>query len=136
MNEYYNLRILIIKLLLLFIIIPFQILNLILNGEIKVCLCTIGKNENKYVLEFVQHYKKYGIDKIYLYDNNDNNGEKFDEVLKDYIKNGFVEIINFRGSVAVQLKEYQDCYKNNYKKYDWLKNSLKEKYLTNAKEYN
>ena len=104
----------------MFIIVIFQILNLILNGEIKVCLCTIGKNENKYVLEFVQHYKKYGIDKIYLYDNNDNNGEKFDEVLKDYIKNGFVEIINFRGSVAVQLKEYQDCYKNNYKKYDWL----------------
>ena len=40
--------------------------------------------------------------------------------MKDYIINGFVEIINFRGLVAAQLKEYQDCYKNNYKKYDWL----------------
>ena len=38
----------------------------------------------------------------------------------EYIKNNFIEIINFRGLVSAQLKEYQDCYKNNYKKYDWL----------------
>jgi hypothetical protein len=40
--------------------------------------------------------------------------------LYEYIKNNFIEIINFRGLVSAQLKEYQDCYKNNYKKYDWL----------------
>ena len=27
----------------------------------KVCVCAIGKEENKYAREFVEHYKKYGI---------------------------------------------------------------------------
>ena len=36
----------------------------------KVCLCTLGKQENRYIREFVSYYKKLGVDKIYLYDNN------------------------------------------------------------------
>ena len=32
----------------------------------KVCVCTLGKRENKYAREFVEHYKKYGIDKIII----------------------------------------------------------------------
>ena len=54
------------------------------NDDIKVCLCTIGKEENLYVREYVEHYKKYNIDKIFIYDNNEINGEKFEEVLNDY----------------------------------------------------
>ena len=42
----------------------------------KICVCTLAKNENRYIKEFVEHYKKYGVDKIYLYDNNDIDGEK------------------------------------------------------------
>ncbi len=30
--------------------------------DIKVCVCTLGKLENKYIREFVQHYKNYGVD--------------------------------------------------------------------------
>jgi len=59
----------------------------------KVCVCAIGKEENKYAREFVEHYKKYGIDKIFIYDNNDSNGENFYGILNDYIKSGFVKII-------------------------------------------
>ena len=106
--------------LILFLIFVFLLLNKKLNINIKVCICTIGKNENKYVIEFIEYYKKYGVDKIFLYDNNDNNGEKFDEILKKYISIGFVEIINFRGLIGAQIKEYKDCYKNNYIYYDWL----------------
>ena len=51
----------------------------------RVCLCTVAKEENKYIREFVEHYKKYDIDKIYIFDNNDKNGEKFEEVINDYI---------------------------------------------------
>ena len=40
-------------------------------NQIKICICTIGKNENKYIKEYVEYYKKLGINKIYLYDNND-----------------------------------------------------------------
>ena len=49
-------------------------------SDIKVCVCAIGKEENKYAREFVEHYKKYGIDKIFIYDNNDSNGENFYEI--------------------------------------------------------
>ena len=57
----------------------------------KICVCSIGKNENLYIKEFVEYYKSIGIDKIFIYDNNDIQGESFETVLEDYKKN----IINF-----------------------------------------
>ena len=80
----------------------------------------MGKNENRYIKEFVEHYKKYGVDKIFIYDNNELNGERFEEVLMKYIKNRFVEIRNFRGMEKVQFKIMNDCYQSNSDKYDWL----------------
>lgn len=90
------------------------------NNNLKVCLCTIGKRENKYAREFINHYKKYGIDKIFIYDNNDLGDEKFETVLLDYINNKFVEIINVRGKIAIQRKVLKDCYIKNKKLYDWF----------------
>ena len=107
-------KILLIILLLSIIIFFYQKLN------IKVCLCTLGKNENRYVREFVEHYKKYGVDKIFLYDNNDNEGERFEEVINDYINDGFVQIINFRGQKKPLYKIMNDCYQKNNNKYDFL----------------
>ena len=89
-------------------------------NEIKVCLCTVGKLENKYIVEFVEHYFKYKVDKIFLYDNNDINGERFEKVLGYYIKNNYVEITNYRGQKKKQTSIYYNCYKNNYNIYDWL----------------
>lgn len=88
--------------------------------NIKVCLCTTGKKENLYVREYVEHYKKYGIDKIFIYDNNELDGEKFEDVIYDYIKDGFVQIINVRGLISPQANSYKDCHIKNYKKYNWL----------------
>ena len=48
--------------------------------DLKVCLCTLGKNENRYIREFVEFYKNYNVDQIYLYDNNDIDGERFEDV--------------------------------------------------------
>jgi hypothetical protein len=95
-------------------------IKLIKINNIKVCICTIGKNENKYIKEFIDHYKYYGIDKIMIYDNNDINGERFELELNNYIKNNFVEIIDYRGKEKSQITSMKDCYKNNYLKYDWL----------------
>ena len=53
--------------------------------NLKVCLCTLGKNENLYAKEFVDDNLNYGVDKIIIYDNNDINGEDFNNVLFDYI---------------------------------------------------
>ena len=86
----------------------------------KVCLCTPAKNENRYIREFVGHYEKYGVDKIFLYDNNDIEGEKFDEILSDYIEKGFVEVRDWRGKAKALMQMMNDCYQTNYQIYDWL----------------
>lgn len=109
-----------------FLIIFTTLNNLLIKSEYKkyenykVCLCTLGKKENNYAIEFVKHYKRYGVDKIFIYDNNDLNGENFEEVLYDYIKKNFVEIIDYRGKYKIQLDVLNHCYKKNYKNYNWL----------------
>jgi len=91
---------------------------------LKVCLCIIGKKENLYANEFVNHYKKIGYDKIFIYDNNDIGDEKFEDVLKDHISSYFVEIINYRGYRGKRQKPQDDayftCYEKNKNNYDWL----------------
>ena len=117
------------KLSKLIFLIFFCILSLILSGiffkkfkdkEIKVCLCTPGKSENKYIREFVEHYKHYRIDKIFLYDNNDLDGEFFEQEINDYITNKYVDVINYRGKRRALLLMMNDCYRKNFRNYDWL----------------
>lgn len=86
----------------------------------KVALCCIGKNENSYIIEYVEYYKSLGIDKIFLYDNNDNNGERFDDILKEYVDNEFIDIVDYRNMKRCQLKAYQDCYDKHKNDYDWI----------------
>ena len=75
---------------------------------------------NNYIREFVEHYKKLGVDKIFLYDNNDLNGENFNIILNEYVNINFVEILNYRGKINPQLDIYNDCYIKNNILYDWL----------------
>jgi hypothetical protein len=88
--------------------------------KMKICLCSIGKEENLYVKEFVSHYKKIGYNKIFIYDNNDINGERFEFVLQNEVNEGFISLFNYRGYKNYQLRAYYDCYKNNNYKYNWL----------------
>jgi len=108
-----------LKLIYLFISI-YLFFQILLNYRIKVCICTIGRNENLYVREFANYYERLGIDKIFIYDNNKKNGENFDLILKDYIDKGFVQIIDFRGKYSPQLESMEDCKKSNFKNFDWL----------------
>jgi hypothetical protein len=91
-----------------------------ISYKIKVCICTIGKKENLYIREYIKYYKNLGIDKIYIYDNNEINGETFENVIFDYIKINYVNIINYRGYLKPQSKMMNTCYKMNYLKYDWI----------------
>ena len=116
--RFFNYKFFFFLIILIFFKIYFKKLKIIDN--IKICLCTIGKNENKYVREYVDHYIKYGVDKIFIYDNNDLNGESFEDIIRDYIKNKNVEIINYRGKKTMQVNMMRDCYKKNNKKYDWF----------------
>ena len=113
-------------------------------NKIKICLCTIGKDENKYIFEFVEHYKNYGVDKIFLADNNDINGEHFEDKIKKYIDSGFVEISNWRGvrgeGNLLYYRVMNNCYQKNHYKFNWLMFYEIDEFLhltnfTNVKQY-
>ena len=81
----------------------------------------MGKEENLYAKEYIKYYKNLGYNHIFLYDNNDINGERFEDELHEELNQGFITIINFRGiSDGPQLKIFYDCYEKNNKNYDWL----------------
>lgn len=100
------------------------------NTPLKVALCAIAKNENLYIREWVEWYKKLGVSKIFLYDNNELDGERFEEVINDYIENNFVEIIDRRGIVktvstdkdgqTLQGLSFQNCFYTHYEEFDWM----------------
>ena len=91
-----------------------------IRHKLRVCICTIGKLENLYVREFIEYYNKLRFDKIYIYDNNEINGELFETIIYNYIKKNYVEIINYRGYLQPQYKMMNSCYKMTYLKYDWI----------------
>jgi hypothetical protein len=76
--------------------------------------------ENEYIRFYVEYYKNLHFDKILIYDNNNPDGERFEEVIGDYIDSGLVDIIDFRGRKVSQLLAYQDCYDKYNKEYDWI----------------
>jgi hypothetical protein len=132
--------------LFIIIILIFLFNYIIKANQIKVCLCVLAKLENNYIREYIEHYKKYGIDTIFLYDNNDINDERFDEIINDYIESGLVKLINYRGKKAMQQIAYDNCYKDNNKLYNWFLfydidefinlNQINIKYYLNRKKFN
>lgn len=56
-----------------------------------------AKLENNYLREWVEWYKNLGFTNVIIYDNNDPDGERFEEVIDDYIKEGFVIVEDIRG---------------------------------------
>lgn len=86
----------------------------------KVAICCIVKCENLYLREWVQYYYEMGICNIILYDNNDINGEYPQQVIGDYINNGFVIYKNARGKHRYQIEAYQQCYDEYVNEFDWI----------------
>ena len=99
-----------------------NIINSFPKDKLKFALCTIGKLENLYARDFIIYYLELGIDKIYIYDNNEINGEIFEDVVKDFIDNNYVEIINIRGNQNNNLQNnvYDNCYHDHINEYDWF----------------
>lgn len=89
-------------------------------NDIKIAMCSIGRMENKYALEFVEFYHRMGVDKFFIYDNNYGDEEHFEEVLQSYIDKGIVEIVDYRDKSCCQVQAYQDCYDKHGKEYDWI----------------
>ncbi len=86
----------------------------------KVMICCIGKEENPYIREYVEHYKRIGATNICLFDNNDVDGERFEDVIGDYIESGFVILKDYRGRKTCQWAAYEECYDTYKDEYDWF----------------
>lgn len=56
-------------------------------------ICSLIKNEEKYLKEWIEYHKLVGVDHFYLYNNGSRDRTK--EVLAPYIKEGIVTLINW-----------------------------------------
>lgn len=91
-----------------------------MRGIKKVAICAIGRNENRYAEEWVEHYKKIGVSKIFVYDNYFGDEEPLANTLKKYVDSGFVEIIDLPNKKAMQKRAYEHCYKLHGNEYAWI----------------
>lgn len=85
-----------------------------------VAACVISKNEEDNIIEWIEHYKKLGFNKIIFFDNNENLSQY--NLLLQYIKDGYViynDFTNKRGD-TVQREAYSNCVKKYFKMFDWV----------------
>ena len=87
----------------------------------KVAICAIGRLENRYAVEWVEHYKRLGVDHIFIYDNNRaEDGECFGESLFEYIESGFVSLwAGMKPGTILQKQAYEEMY-SIASDYEWI----------------
>ena len=88
-------------------------------GKTDVALCAIGRMENRYAREWVEHHLKMGVSRIYIYDNNRPGEEQIKDVLGQYIEHGMVEVTPWDKPQG-QLPAYNDCYARHGWQHAWL----------------
>ena len=86
----------------------------------KVATCLCCKLENNYIREYIEHYKALEVDHIFIFDNNDIDSEKVEDVTQDYINENYITIINCRGYKYYQARFYLYAYIKYGKEYDWI----------------
>ena len=53
----------------------FRKVNIKTDSSIKAGICTLCKEENLYIQEFIDYYRDLGYNHIFIYDNNDIDGK-------------------------------------------------------------
>jgi hypothetical protein len=76
----------------------------------------MGKGENLYTKEFINYYIKLGVDKIFIYDDNDPNTEKFSDV----ISKSEIKYVKIYESLHNLLDSLTSCYNENKNDFDWF----------------
>lgn len=83
----------------------------------KTAICCIAKCENRYLHEWVSYHLALGFSQIFIWDNNNPNGEHPEDVLADFSQ---VTVLDCRGEKAFQNKAYTKFYNEYGKEYDWI----------------
>jgi hypothetical protein len=86
----------------------------------RAALVAIGRRENLYAVEFVEHYQKLGFDNLFIIDNNHDGEEHFEDVLSQFIESGLVKILDYRNQTNCQMRAYTEVYAQINKDYDWI----------------
>jgi hypothetical protein len=86
----------------------------------KIGICCIVKQENLYLRDWVKYYYDMGIKNIILYDNNNVDGEYPQQVIGDYIANGFVIYKDVRGRHRCQIECYNQCFQEYGAEFNWM----------------
>ena len=100
----------------------------------QVVVCCLAKNEEKYINDFVKWYLDIGVDKLYIYDNNDRKKGNALEIAIDSNYLPKCEIINVRGKkgVCFQHDIYTEFYNTHKDTFDWCFFVDIDEYLTNV----
>ena len=73
-------------------------------------ICAIAKNENAYLYEWTAYHLSLGFSHIYVYDNNDIDGERVDDVFANTEIVSKISVFDVRGEKFVQKKVYNEFY--------------------------
>lgn len=87
------------------------------NLKHRISLCLIFKNEAPFLKEWIDYHRTIGIDHFYLYNND--SSDNFKDVLKPYIDNKLVTLIDFPGS-QVQMNAYKHCFETFKIETNWI----------------
>lgn len=102
------------------------------------CLLTSARNEGPYLLEFVAFYKALGIDGIFIYSNDNDDGSE--ELLEALARRGEIFYIsNYQGNVGAQAKSFAHALSLNREilNYEWcLLTDIDEFLWLNPDEFN
>lgn len=87
------------------------------EAEMNCIVCAIAKQENRYIYEWAKHHLEIGFKHLHIYDNNDVDGERIEDVFRGTDIEGDVTVHDVRGMKCMQLKVYQECYERE--DFDW-----------------
>lgn len=91
--------------------------NNVQEKKYNVSICAIFKNEAQYLKEWIEFNNIVGVEHFYLYNNNSD--DDFEPVLKPYIKNGLVTLIDWPQN-QMQMECYQACIRDYANETKWL----------------
>ena len=90
------------------------------NDNIKIALCTMGREENLYAEEFIEYYINLGINHLFIYDDNENNTEKINDVIDKKYQKYLTIYETKRFNIDNQTAAFTECYNNHMKDFDWF----------------
>lgn len=80
-------------------------------------ICAIAKLENDYIYEWANYHLGIGFTHIYIYDNNEIDGERILDVFSESSISDSITVIDIRGQRCKQLEAYNKCYQSF--DFDW-----------------